>query len=420
MSDKDLKTTTQEELPLTGYSWIIALLCSLTWIVSFISRNVWSTALPIAAPELGLTMTAAGGLMTAFYIGYVAGNFFTGFVVDSIGPRKTLATASILTGTFTLLIPFVSGYGPIFVLRILAGFSAGPLFAGGTKMQLAWFPVKARATAMQFVMSGPAIGMAIAAAGFAPIIQNQGWKQGFIVAGIVTVVVGVITFLAAKERGIAKIRTKKANTKTVEEKKEERKTLMGLIFRKQFVLGSFGQLLAVGAMNGFLTWIILYFTQVQGFTPIEAGSILGATSAVALFSGTISGFISDILKTRKKVVYIGCIAQFVSVMGLLLTKNITLLWVFMFLRVLIGAFAGNLNTIMAESNVGPYAGRTMGIYNMFCQLGSVIFPVFLGLILDITGSFFVVLTTVASTYLVMGVLVFFMEETAVREVKKAA
>jgi len=70
-----------EEISTTWYSWVVALLCLLTYAVSFVSRNVWSTAIPIAAPALNLSMTAAGGLMTAYYIGYVASNFFSGFFV---------------------------------------------------------------------------------------------------------------------------------------------------------------------------------------------------------------------------------------------------------------------------------------------------------------------------------------------------
>ena len=41
----------------------------------------------------------------------------------------------------------------------------------------------------------------------------------------------------------------------------------------------------------------------------------------------------------------------------------------MVIRTLCGSLGGNMNTLMAESFAGPYAGRVMGIYNMICQLG---------------------------------------------------
>ena len=84
-----------EEEPVSLYSWVIAVLCMATYAVSFLCRNAWQVAIPDAAPALNLSMTAAGGLMTTFYAGYVASNFLTGPIVDGIGPRKTLAAASL-------------------------------------------------------------------------------------------------------------------------------------------------------------------------------------------------------------------------------------------------------------------------------------------------------------------------------------
>ncbi|MGI6659005.1 MAG: MFS transporter [Dethiobacteraceae bacterium] len=421
MSDQSAKTVSQE-VTLTPYSWVVAGFCFLTWAASMLTRFAWSTSIGKAAPDLGISMVAAGGLMTAFYVGYVVGNFFSGFFVDSLGPRKVLAAASLLTGLFTLLIPFVSGYVPIFILRVLAGISAGPLFAGGTKMQLAWFPGKMRGLAMQFVMSGAALGTFIATAGLAPIIESQGWKPAFTYAGIASLIIGFLTLLFAKERGIALVRQDKsaAQKKSAEEKQEERKNLLELLKQKQFIVGSLIMLLNLGAGNGFSTWAIVYFTESHGFSLIQAGAILGGTRLLGLFSGPLSGFISDRLGNRKTCIYIGFMANFVCTMGLLLTKNVSMLWALMIARTFLASLGGNMNTLMAESFAGPYAGRVMGIYNMICQLGSVIFPVVLGLVLDVTGSFFAVMTTVACTFLVMALGVTQMKETLKTEVAKTA
>lgn len=404
-------TSIQEE-PLTWYSWVVAILCLLSFAVSFVCRNVWSTALPVAAPALKISMTAAGGLMTAFYIGYVISNFFTGFVVDRIGPRKTLAAASLLTGLFTLLIPFAGSYAVIFILRIGAGIASGPLFSGCTKFQLAWFPQRVRATAMGLVMAGPTVGMTIASSVFAPIIKSQGWQASFTYAGIITLAVAVLTYLFAKERGIALATSGQVKKElTEEEKAQQRKGLLEIIFKRQFILGTFGQLFSVGIMNGFATWAMMFFTKAQGFTLSQAGVIFGVTTFVMLFTTPLGGIVSDVLKARKITIHIGNAANFIFTIALLLTKNMVYLWIFMFCRSLLGAMANNLNTMMAESVTGPYAGRAMGIYNGVCQLGSVIFPTLFGFILDTTGSFTAVMVVLASLSIIMSILVAFMDET---------
>ncbi|WP_213951768.1 MFS transporter [Tepidanaerobacter syntrophicus] len=402
------------EISTTWYSWVVATLCMLTYAVSFISRNVWSTAIPIAAPELNLSMTAAGGLMTAYYIGYVISNFFSGFFVDSLGPRKTLTIASLLTGFFTLLIPFTNSYPVIFLLRVGAGIASGPLFAGGVKFQHAWFSPTARATAMGFVMTGPALGMMIASGAFAPIIQSKGWQIAFTYAGFACLVVALATFLFAKEKGTAiGSGSKSKSKKSAEDEAKERKGLLEVLTKRSFILGSIAQLLAIGANQGFTTWIILYLTQVQNFSLSAAGAIVGGTSAAGLISSTLSGIISDVLKTRKKTACIGAFASFIFTVAILYSRSVTFLFVVMFIRIIAGAFVGNsVNTLQSEAAEGPYAGRAMGIYNGICQLGSVIFPSLLGIVLDSTGgNFFIVMMSIAITYLIIGFIVLGMEET---------
>lgn len=410
--DRQPETKSHQEIVTTWYSWVVASLCLLTYAVSFISRNVWSTAIPKAAPELNLSMAAAGGLMTAYYVGYVLSNFFSGFFVDSLGPRKTLAAASLLTGFFTLLIPFAKSYSAIFLLRVGAGIASGPLFSGGVKFQHTWFSPKSRATAMGFIMSGPALGTMIASGVFAPIINSKGWRAGFSYAGLACLAIAIATFLFAKERSL--ITTKPKTDKTAEEKAEDRKGLLSVLFKKSFVLGTIAQMLGIGANQGFTTWSILYLTQVKGFSLTSAGALMAITSSAGLFSSTLSGIVSDLLKTRKKTAYIGAIGTFIFTLSLLYSNTYSSLLIILFLRVILGAFLGNsVNTLQADTAAGPYAGRAMGIYNGVCQLGSVIFPVVLGFILDQSGGdFSIVIKALAATYAVIGLVIIGMTETA--------
>ncbi|MEG0377318.1 MAG: MFS transporter, partial [Eubacterium sp.] len=214
-------TENTEQVKVTGYSIIIAVLCLLTYSVSFVCRNVWNSALavPGVTDGLGITALQAGGLATAFYVGYVVSNFFSGFIVDKFGPKISLLLAAAGTGLFTLLIPLASSYAMIFALRVLAGIASGPLFAGCAKMNYGWFDDKRRGVAVGFIMSGPAVGGAIASAAFVPIIQNQSWQTGFIIAGIIAIAVGILMLVFGKEKGLALASSK--IKLTAEEKKSD-------------------------------------------------------------------------------------------------------------------------------------------------------------------------------------------------------
>ncbi|QGP91134.1 hypothetical protein MGLY_04590 [Neomoorella glycerini] len=105
-----------------------------------------------------------------------------------------------------------------------------------------------------------------------------------------------------------------------------------------------------------------------------------------------------------------CVA--IITVALALTTNTGLLWGIMLAKGLIAPFLGiPLNTLQAESVAGPQAGSAMGFYNGIAQLGSVVFPISLGLILDLTGNnYFVVLMAIATTYALCGALIAFMDE----------
>jgi MFS family permease len=400
------------EESVSSYSWVIAVLCMATYTFSFVCRNVWSTAIPVAAPALNLSMTAAGGLMTAYYVGYVASNILTGPVVDSMGPRRVLAAASFFTGLFTILIRFADGYAAIFLLRVCAGIASGPLFAGVVKFQLAWFTQKFRATAMGFILSGSVIGAMVASGVFAPIIQDKGWQAAFTYAGAMTLALGVIFFYFAKERGTAL--TNGARKEVGAEKSGiARAGLLLVVRQRSFVIGSLVCALAIGANQGFTTYFLVYLTRVQKMSLAVAGTLLAGTLSIGLVSGTLSGITSDLIGSRKKACYIGAAGAALGTFALLYTTNIKMLAVVLVLRGMLGALLGvPLNTLQAEAAAGPYAGRAMGIYNGIAQLGAVVFPLATGLILDTTGhDFFYVLTAVAVTQMICGVLVIFMKET---------
>jgi sugar phosphate permease len=402
-----------EEEPVSLYSWVVAVLCMATYAVSFLCRNAWQVAIPEAVPALNLSMTAAGGLMTAFYAGYVASNFLTGPLVDGIGPRKMLAAASLFTGLFTILIPFSANYSVIVLLRVGAGIASGPLFAGVVKFQLAWFTKKFRATAMGFMFSGVVVGDMIAAGVFAPIIDSKGWETGFTYAGAITLIFSAVFYLFAKERGLALTGRVKKEV-GMDKKGILNAGLLAVVKQRSFVIGTLACFLNIGAFQGFTTFLLLYLTKAHALSLPAAGALYAGTTSVGLVSGTLAGIISDWIGSRKKACYLGATGAALTTIALLYTTNVTMLVVALVLRRLIGSLFGiPLNTLQAETAAGPYAGRAMGIYNGTAQLGSVVFPLAMGSILDITSNdFFYVFTTVAVIHMICGLLVILMKETA--------
>jgi MFS family permease len=348
--------------------------------------------------------------MTAFYIGYVVSNFVTGFVVDKIGPRLTLGMATLLTGIFTLLIPVAPNYAAIFLLRVAAGFSSGPLFAGVTKYQTSWFSPATRATAMGLMMSGTALGSVVATAVFAPVIENQSWRHGFTYAGITAIAVAVLFYIFAKEQGASAVRSTK--TQSAEEKQKQSEGLKAIILKRSFIIGTVVCFLSLGANMAYSTYIITFFTHTRGLSVTVAGMIIGGTYVIGLFSGTLSGIVADLLKRKKLVCIIGAISSVILTSLLMVVNSTAALAVILGARVLLGALMGTpLNALQSEAAAGPFVGRAMGIYNGIAQSGSILFPLVFGFILDVSNrNFQLLFLGITITMTVIAVLVLFMSE----------
>lgn len=407
------------EIKTTPYSWFIAFLCMAAFGVSIIARFVWTTAIPIAHGDLGINMAAAGGLVTAFFLGASIANFLTGSLVDRYGPRLILTLGTVFTGIFTIAIPFSRSYPVLFVLRILAGVCAGPVFAAMSKYQLAWFAPANRSTAMGIMMMAINVGSVFANAVFAPVIQNKSWQHAFTYCGIVAVVVGVIFFIFGKEKGAAALRTNRKQM-TAEEKKEDDVKFRAVILKKSFLTGTVASFLNNGANLAFMTYIMTFLTQVQGLPIGEAGALLGGSYAIGIFAGGFSGIVADALKNKKLTGIIGGIVMATTTLLVIFAKSTVVLLIVISVRAFLTMLTQTpLNTMQVESAMGPYVGRAMGIYNGIAQSGSVVFPLVFGFILDISNmNFRLLFIGTAIAFVLVAALMGFMDEVKV-ETQKA-
>lgn len=409
----------EKEVKVNGYAILVCALCALTWGVSFISRSVWSSAIAneLTLQNLGITSVQAAGIATAFYVGYVAANFFSGWLIDAIGAKKSLAITALGTGAATLLIPFVSGYWMMFFLRVIAGVFAGPLYSCITKFNFAYFPDSARAVVTGVMGAGPAVGNAIAGVWFTPMVATKGYKVAFIWAGIITVAVGVIVWIFLKDRGVT-LPVKNMEGLTEEEKKNATKAAVKVFTQKDFLIGCVTHFCAMCASTGLVTWMLRYLVNGKGMDAAVAGGVFAAAQLMGLFSGTLGGIASDLFKTRKWCMIAFSLIAFAGFNLFKSLNSVGALTLCYCISQICAAMSGTAsNTMQSERAKGPYSGKVMGWYNAICQLGSVFMPIITGAVFDKTGDYGQLVTTNTYAYLGMALLGFLVKDTYVKKAK---
>jgi MFS family permease len=120
-----------------------------------VMANVGPLGIPAIAPlireNLGLSVTQAGSLLSAYYIGPVLISLPSGWLADRWGVRgaMVLGQALIAIGLFAAAPSFPF----LLVILVLAGAGYGVLNPTTTKAGMAWFPPRQRAGHRRIVLA---------------------------------------------------------------------------------------------------------------------------------------------------------------------------------------------------------------------------------------------------------------------------
>jgi D-galactonate transporter len=180
---------------------------TLLFIVAWLDRvNVGFAKLQMLH-DLGLSEAAYGFGAGVFYVGYLIFEVPSNLLLEKIGARKTMARITILWGLTTMATMFVTSATSFYILRfLLGGFEAG-LYPGVILYLTYWFPARRRAQMIGFFMTavpiggilgGPIAGWIMGAMGGVAGYAN--WQWLFILEGIPSVIIGVVTLLVLDDK----------------------------------------------------------------------------------------------------------------------------------------------------------------------------------------------------------------------------
>jgi MFS transporter, ACS family, tartrate transporter len=182
-------------------------LIGLAYIISYIDRaNLGYIAKPMTA-DLGMTSAQLGLAAGLFFIGYILVEIPSNMMLRRFGARIWISRIIVSWGIVTALTAAVHTAGQLYIARIILGFAEAGLAAGLLLFLTYWFPRKQRSWAMSgFFLTIPLsaiIGAPIAAALLKwgeSLLGIAGWRSLFVVEGLLTILIGVLIFVALPSR----------------------------------------------------------------------------------------------------------------------------------------------------------------------------------------------------------------------------
>jgi len=406
-----------EESKKSNFRWVIVSLLFLVTAINYADRTVLSIAGPALAKSLNLNSVSMGYIFSAFGWSYVLAQLPGGWLLDRFGSRKIYAI-SLFTWSFITFITgftgFLAGFSAVvvlFILRFLLGIAEAPAFPANSRISVTWFPTKETGTAAAIFNSAQYFATVLFAPLLGFIVHTYGWKYSFFFMGMVGFVFLIIwlkfVHVPKKSRYINQAEldyiTKGGALVEMDQVMRDNKNsnnspkwkFLGQLLKKRMFIGVYLAQYCINAITFFfITWFPVYLVQARGMTILKAGFVAVLPAIFGFVGGNLGGIFSDYL--LKKGSSLSVARKVPIVTGMLLSMSMVFCnftaveWMVVAFMALsyfgkgIGALGWAVNADTAPKEITGLSGA---LFNTCGNLSSIITPIAIGYIINVTGSF---------------------------------
>lgn len=409
--------------------WIVVLLYCAS-MINYMDRATLSMALPVISDDLHLGPAAKGVLASAFFWSYAYMQIPIGWAADRFNLKWLYAGMFALWSLACGLAGFASSLWMLVAFRILLGFGESIYLPGGMKIISRLFPPQQRGFPSGFFDFGTRTGLVLDGILIPWLIVTYGWRSMFWIVGF-TALIWLLPWIITPASAITR-----AESVTPEQRAASRSNAPAILLYPFLLLLSpllfawravFPQAFAracdlpamrpvvtflelisnrnlIGIVLGFfcfdyfwyvmLTWLPDYLVKGRGLPIKQAGLLAAITFFIFGITEPLGGFIADALirrgwnetRTRKGILTIAWVTGLL-VIPAGLTSDISVAVPLIFGAGLVGLGTGNLLAILQCCAPPDKVGIWTGVKNYSGNLGGILAPLVMGLLISRTGSY---------------------------------
>ncbi len=395
-------------------------------LVNYLDRAVFSIARPLFTVDLGIAPIVAGAMGSAFNWTYALAQLPGGAVLDRFGTRLVYGLSLALWSLVTVFQGLVSGVGSFIGLRMALGLAEAPCFPANSRVLNSWFPQQERARANSIYAVGMSAGLAFFLVPLVWVAEHYTWRGLFVVAGGIGLLFSAVWALAYREPRDAR----QANAAELDyiaagggfAKDQIPQTPIswkniGRVARLRPILViSLAQFCGNTVLNFFLIDFVNYLATERHMSWIKLGIFASFPYMASALGGVVGGTVADrILKrggsvtlARKLPVASGLILASVLVLANWVPNGRDDLVIVIMSLSFFGQGMTNLGwTVVTDLAPKAMVGLAGGFFNMITNLAGILTPFILGVILQVTGSYFYSLIYVGTLPLLGAALYIF-------------
>jgi ACS family hexuronate transporter-like MFS transporter len=408
--------------PPVTYRWGVVVLLFFATTINYLDRQVIGLLKPTLEKEFSWTETDYTHIVQAFTGAYAFGLLVFGGFIDKIGTKLGYTISLIVWSIAAMLHAIVKSTFGFGVVRAALGLGESGNFPAAIKVVAEWFPKRERALATGIFNSGANIGAVVAPVMVPWILGVYGWQMAFLITGaigFIWLVFWLIFYeIPAKHKKVTAEEIAFINSDTGEEvaangpePKVRWLQLLGIKQTWVFVVGKF---LTDPIWYFLLFWLPSYFATTFNLDlkkpSLPLVLVYTATTIGSIGGGYLSSWLikrgMPIFKARKTSMLIFALC----VLPIFAARYATNIWQAVGLISLAAAahqaWSANIFTTASDMFPKRAVSSVVGIGGMAGSVGGMLFPVFIGYILEtakeagnITAGYNIIFIICACAYL---------------------
>lgn len=381
--------------------WSVFTLLFISVGINYIDRGSLGVGAPQMGPELGLSKTQLGWLLSAFFWTYSGCLVLAGYLVDRLPVTRFYAAGFFLWSLATLATGASSGFLALFLLRMVLGIGESVGFPAYNRIIALGFDESRRGIANALIDMGTKVGPAIGTFVGGMLVASYGWRGMFYLVGVASLIWLVPWMLMAPKD-------------LVSTPGGDYGPKMRQIVRRRAAWATFLGLFFFNYTWYFLvSWLPSYLVNERHLS-VRAMAVVGALpfAATAIASLT-TGWLTDrmigggasVSRVRRYTLILGLLLSGLTLHGATWPDEQTAVIFTVIAFIGIGIITSNLWAV-TQTLAGPLAaGKWTGIQNGIGNLGGIVGPVVTGWSVQRTGSFQTAFL-IASASLLLGAVMY--------------
>jgi MFS family permease len=334
--------------------------------------------------EFSVSAAAIGAVFGSYYLVYAPLQLFVGVLFDRFGGKSILVPASVMVtaGCFVSIVPSGS-LAYVSIGRMLIGVGSSCAFIGVMYLATVWFHDHRLALLSGLATSLGVCGALLGQAPLSLLIDGVGWRMSFVVMAVAGLLATAIAMVFIPE---------------TPHWERERKSVISDDFRKNLFAG------LIAVFKNWQTWVIglvatclysplvifgdlwgpPYVELALGIPKAAAARVAGMLYVGWLVGGPVAGWLSDVIRCRRRLLVGGCLLSTVFFTAALLSASKS--------PVVIGSllfFAGVCSSPQVicfvaslEANTAKAKGSAIAVVNMIVMLIGGMFQPVVGWLMD--------------------------------------